>query len=104
MRHKRGPAALPIYGNVATNKRPAAFTLLHFWLRERGISLTAFARTVGCDVKTLEFWCTGRCLPSLTYAFAIEKATEGGVSAATWLGTPIGKMLWARIEERVARK
>jgi len=71
------------------------------WLKSRGIARDAFARKVGCNQKAVDFWCDGKCLPSLLYAFAIEKATEGGVSAEAWLGTEIGKLQWKRLQDRV---
>lgn len=40
------------------------------------------------------FWCDGRSLPDYVYTFVIEKATGGGVPVSSWLGTPIGKLLW----------
>jgi hypothetical protein len=52
---------------------------------------------VGCNPKMVDYWADGRCIPSLPYAFRIESITKGGVSAATWLGTPQGRLLWARI-------
>lgn len=97
---KPGPAPLPIYGKIPANKRPIQLTLLSMWLKSRGISRDAFARKVGCNDKMVDYWCEGRCIPTLPYAFAIEKATEGGVPVPSWLGTEVGRAQWKRIEEK----
>jgi DNA-binding transcriptional regulator YdaS (Cro superfamily) len=98
---KRGPRPLPIYGNLPANKRPKQTTLLEVWLKANGISHDAFARLVGCNERMVDYWCEGRCVPSLIYAFMIERATKGEVPAPVWLGTEIGKMQWRRIEDRI---
>jgi hypothetical protein len=98
---KPGPQPLPIYGGVPTNKRPAQRTVLHLWLTSRGVGRDTFAKQLGCNHRMVDYWCDGRCIPGLVYAFAIEKITNGGVPAAAWLGTDIGRMLWTRVEKRM---
>lgn|SRR3990167_2177681 len=100
MASKRGVRPIPIYGKLPANKRPISRTLLHFYLENHGISRSAFARKVGCNPNMVDYWADGRCIPDLPYAFMMEKVTEGGVSAGTWLGTEIGRLLWSRIQEK----
>lgn len=100
--HKPGPAAMPIYGNMAANKRPAQQTMLDLWLKSKGMPRTVFARKVGCNKKMVDYWCEGRVIPTLPYAFMIEKVTKGGVSASIWLGTAVGKAQWKRLEDRIS--
>lgn len=95
---------MPIYGNTPVNKRPPQETMLALWLKTNGIPRAAFARKVGCNKKMVDYWCDGRCVPTLVYAFMIEKATKGGVSASVWLGTAVGLLQWKRIEERARAK
>lgn len=102
MGNKRGAKPIPIYGKLPANKRPISRTLLHFYLQQHAISRSAFARKMGCNPNMVDYWCDGRCVPSLLYAFMIEKVTEGGVPAAAWLGTDVGRMQWARAQERIS--
>jgi hypothetical protein len=99
---KRGPSALPLYGNLPAHKRPKRYTLLHYWLKENSVARTSFARQVGCNACMVNYWADGRCVPSLPYAFMIEKITEGAVSAATWLGTEVGKAIWNDIQKKAS--
>lgn len=80
-------------GSVAQH-RSCTPTLLYSWLKARGLSQAKFARQIGCDPKSVMFWCDGRSLPDYVYTFVIEKATGGGVPVSSWLATPIGKLLW----------
>lgn len=95
---------MPIYGKVPVNKRPAQQTVLDLWLKGKGMSRAAFARKVGCNKKMVDYWCDGKCIPTLPYAFRIEQVTRGGVSASVWLGTEVGKQQWKRIEDRANAK
>lgn len=95
---------MPIYGRTPVNKRPAQRTVLDLWLKSNGVSRAAFARMVGCNKKMVDYWCDGKCIPTLPYAFMIEKVTKGGVSASVWLGTAVGKLQWKRIEDRIHAK
>lgn len=94
------PHSSSIYKGAA-NKRPSQPTILSLWLKSHGISRDKFARQVGCSGKNVDFWCDGKTIPTLHFAFMIEKETEGGVPAETWLGTDIGKHLWTEIQKRV---
>ncbi len=96
---RRWKRVSPYFG-LAANKRPRSKTLLDLWLKKRGISHNAFSRQVGCNEKLVDFWCDGQVIPSLHYALMVEKVTEGGVSAVTWLGSPLGRALWNDIQKR----
>lgn len=95
---------MPIYGNTPVNKRPAQRTMLSLWIKAKGMGRPAFARMVGCNKKMVDYWCDGRCIPSLVSAFMIEKVTKGAVAASVWLGTEIGKAQWKRLEEKSRAK
>ncbi len=82
------------------NKRPQQETLLGIWLKAHSISKDQFGRLVGCAPKMVDFWCAGRCIPGLLYAFKIEQVTGGGIGVETWLGLDIAKLEWNRIQRR----
>lgn len=69
-------------------------TPLALWLGEHGISPWEFAKTISADRKSVIGWARGTSIPSLIYAFRIEQATNGGVPAASWLGTKLGMRQW----------
>jgi transcriptional regulator with XRE-family HTH domain len=100
MPKSQGRGAVPIFGNLPAHKRPVQRTLLHFWLKQHGISRDGFAKKLGCTSKMVDHYCDGQCVPGLAIAFQIEKVTQGAVSAATWLGTDMGKMQWEEIQRR----
>lgn len=85
---------VPIYSDLPRQKRPVSDTPLAAWLSVNGMSRFAFAREVGCDPNMVQLWANGRCLPSLVYAFKIDRATRGGVPPASWLGTELGRLTW----------
>ncbi len=95
--------ARTMYAGLPANKRPVNRTLLYVWLKQHGISKDAFARLVGCDEKLVDFWCNGQVIPTLPYAFMVEKVTKGGVGAATWLGTELGRLVWNDLESKAVR-
>lgn len=103
MRNK-APGAKPnsIFKGQA-HTRPHHETILELWLKSHGISKNKFARTLGCNGRMVDYWCAGRALPGLIYAFLIERATEGGVPAETWLGTELGKYHWMQAEKRIQK-
>lgn len=65
-------------------------TPLAIWRRRHGLTTTAIAAGIGCDVGNLSRWCTGEVMPSLKTRFIIEQYTReatGGrdaVLAAAW--------------------
>lgn len=79
------------------DSRPPSTTALSIWLKANGVSRYEMARRVKADPKQVKTWETGRVLPNLVYAFRIEQATKGGVPASSWLGTPLGRMMWNTI-------
>ena len=79
---------------IATWERPVHRTLLDVWMAKRGISNNALAVAFGCDGHTVSYWRLGQALPDLVYAFMIERYTAGGVPAAYWIGSQIGRTLW----------
>lgn len=68
--------------------------MLLSWLKSHGVSKNKFAKIIGSSPRMVDWWCDGRSLPGLIYAFIIERATEGGVAVEMWLGTEIGKQFW----------
>ncbi len=97
----KGPRT--IYSGAA-NKRPRERGQLHEWLKQHGLSRDSFAKLIGCNGKTLDFWCDGQSIPTLHYAFMIEMVTEGSVGVETWLGTTMGKMIWEETRKRAEVK
>jgi hypothetical protein len=97
-------AKLSITNGLHAYYRPVYQTLLSLWLKKHAISRASFARQVGCQEKMVHYWCNGQCLPTLPYAFQIEKVTAGAVSAATWLGSEIGRTTWNQIQQRAKPK
>ncbi len=92
-----------IYSGHAS-KRPQEPTMLGLWLKSHGISKNQFARMCGCTGKMVDMWCSGQVIPSLIFAFVIEKCTEGGVGAEAWLGTQYGKHMWNEMQKRLLPK
>lgn len=88
-----GNRSPPISG-ADKQKRPPSETPLSLWLRANSISRYGLAKRLQCDVKLVKLWSMGKCLPSLVYAFKLERETEGGVPASSWLGTPLGLEVW----------
>ncbi len=86
--------ATPVYGQTDHHKRPKSETVLSTWLRVNGKSRFALAREIGCDPKMVGYWADGRSLPSLIFAFKLERATNGGVPLESWLATEIGRLQW----------
>ena len=91
--NRPGRPSPPIAGKNA-RKRPPSITPLSLWLKANQKSQCSLARDLGCDPKLVKLWTTGRVIPGLVYAFKIERQTEGGVPASSWLGTPLGREMW----------
>lgn len=72
-------------------------TPLRAWLDATGTSRYALAKELNCDPKLVKRWTEGVAIPHLVYAFKLEQATQGGVPVASWLGTTLGRELWARM-------
>ncbi len=85
------------FSNTDVSKRPTCPTPLRAWRGRNNVSIAGFAVLVGCNVRTAENWDTGRCLPSIVYAFKIEEVTGGEVAPSMWLGTENGRAAWAAI-------
>ena len=86
--------------NTIPSQRPVERSALAMWLRVRGISKARFASSLGCSKKSLDFWCDGQVVPTLIWAFRIERATGGGVPAVSWLGLEIAKTQWNELERK----
>lgn len=56
------------------------------FMRERGLSQTAFAALAGVPAPMVSMWLSGRRRPGLASALKIESATAGAVRASAWLG------------------
>jgi plasmid maintenance system antidote protein VapI len=68
--------------------------LLDQFLSDSGWSTKAFAEKLGIDRKRLEYMRNGQNLPTLVWAFKIERETAGKVPASSWLATEIGQAMW----------
>ena len=62
-------------------KMCAMTTPLQAFLTEKGITLTAFAASIGRPVSTVHGWACGRRKPQWSDIPAIEQATGGVVTA-----------------------
>lgn len=82
--------------SFARTQRPPQETALSLWLRSRGLTYAQAADLIGCTPEILAMWARGQTIPSLVYAFKVERATQGGVPVASWLGTDIGVAQWHR--------
>lgn len=83
-------------GTLIPRLRPKVLTPLAIWMKENGKSITGFSRELKVNIRSVFYWMNGQVLPDLISAFKIEQGTRGEVPAEAWLGTPIGKALWAR--------
>jgi transcriptional regulator with XRE-family HTH domain len=54
-------------------------------LKQNGITLTAFAASIGEKVTTVHGWMSGRRNPGLASLVAIERTTNGAVRAIDFL-------------------
>lgn len=84
------------WGGKIAYKRPTCLTLLRQWLDEKGMTLDAFARLVGCNTNTAKYWRAGQTLPDIVYAFRIDEVTQGGVPVSSWMGTEIAEATWRK--------
>jgi transcriptional regulator with XRE-family HTH domain len=57
------------------------------YLKTHRISFTDFARTLGVSDSTVLRWSRGHRTPTVSLAFAIERATGGVVLASEWGGS-----------------
>lgn len=58
--------------------------VLREWLRKNGVSANEFAKNLNIAQPTLSRWMSGKALPTVDHAVAIEAATGGAVSCGTW--------------------
>jgi len=63
-------------------------------MTEAGWSNKAFAATLGLERKRVEYWRNGQALPTLIWAFKLERTTGGKVPASSWLATELGQAAW----------
>mgnify|MGYP001565474115 CR=1 FL=1 len=54
------------------------------WIKGSGLTLTQTAKLIGCSVQHVSNLIHGHNRPSLETAVAIEQATRGAVSVASW--------------------
>lgn len=60
---------------------------IHDWMRTTGCSAYRLTKLIGCTPPAMTKWLKGRGRPSLRWALAIERATDGAVPAKSWLDT-----------------
>lgn len=70
-------------------------TPLMKWMRETNVSAYEVAKRAKISYKQVCKLRDGECFPSLISAFRIDAATEGKVAPVMWLGTALGRKLWA---------
>lgn len=58
------------------------------YLDNHDITNAEFARLLGVRDSTVFRWATRKRIPTVTWAFAIEKATGGAVRASSWGKAP----------------
>jgi len=63
--------------------RDAALELA-LWMTERGISVKQLAAIIGCTPDAVTRWRTRVSKPSREMAVALERVTDGRVTAASW--------------------
>lgn len=96
------PTATLIYkANIKDWARPRIPTALQLWLGKNKVGVERMARMVGMTERGVRLLAYGQVMPQITTAFMIERVTKGGVPASSWLGTPIGRAQWARLESRI---
>jgi DNA-binding transcriptional regulator YdaS (Cro superfamily) len=55
------------------------------YLDQQGLSLTAFARSLGEKITTVHGWTNGRRKPGLVKMLAVQRATNGSVQPIDFL-------------------
>lgn len=75
-------------------ERVRSETRLAEWMQEQQVSIRGLAETLGLGRKRVEYWVNGQVLPTLIWAFKLEKATGGAVPASSWLATEMGRKAW----------
>lgn len=53
-------------------------------LKQKGLSLTEFARIAGVPIPQVSMWRAGKRRPGLASALKVERATEGEIPASAW--------------------
>ncbi len=81
--------------------RPISETAFRAWMDAMGKGTHVVGRELGVHHEMVQFWADNQQLPSLIDAFKVEKLTGGKVPVASWLGTPLGKVMWS---ERTKKK
>ena len=71
---------------VAFQTRDAALELA-LWMTERGVSVKELAALLGCTPDAVTRWRTRVSKPSREMAVALERVTDGRVTAASWGAT-----------------
>lgn len=82
-----------------TQKQKMARSPLGVYLITTGMSVKSIARAVGVKFITAQQWAYGEAMPTIPYAFEIERVTKGAVVIEAWLGMPKAKITLARIRE-----
>lgn len=82
------------YQGKGTWERPHTETRLDLWMKENGRSFPWMAKQIGASVRSVRLWAWGQVLPTLVFAFQIERVTAGEVPASYWLTTELGRAVW----------
>lgn len=58
---------------------------LQQYFKTTGVMKAFFANKIGTTPTTISAWLSGKTVPSIKFAFEIEKATSGFVKAQDWI-------------------
>lgn len=89
-----------VYSPYEATRRPLCDTPLRTWLDKHGMSVQRFSRLIGCNYRTAQLWTAGQVIPSLVWAYRIDEVTKGEVAPSMWLGTDLGRHMWAAVIKR----
>lgn len=70
------------------------------YLESNKISVSSFARALGCDTKTASSWAKGESIPSLAAAYEIERVCKGVVPMESWLALPGARKFLADVRAK----
>lgn len=83
--------------SVPSDKMPKAhLSPLGIYLKQAGLTVSAFAKAGGWAIATVQQWATGENVPNLPAAFELERVTKGVIPMESWLALPQAKAMFAR--------
>lgn len=76
---------------AASYEHPPEDTRLDQWMTAASCTIHKLAKELRFSERTIKLWRSGRVVPPLAAAFAIDAYTEGQVPASSWLTLEIAK-------------